>query len=218
VELLVVGLGLGLAAGISPGPLLTLVIASSLERGLAAGLRVAVAPALTDAPIVLLALLVLKDLPESLLIALGALGGCLVIYLGVRLLRSGAATAAPQASERAPSRDLWQGALVNFLNPHAWLAWFTVLGPVLLEAWRESPARGVCFIVGFLAAIVGSKATIAWLVARSRRRLSEAWLGRLLRISGWLLVVLGGLLAGRAAGRTVGRGTAVGATPTKRRS
>ena len=34
------GLGLGLAAGISPGPLLALLISSTLERGFGAGLRV----------------------------------------------------------------------------------------------------------------------------------------------------------------------------------
>jgi len=45
------GLGLGLAAGASPGPLLTLVVSSTLARGFGAGLRVALAPVLTDAPI-----------------------------------------------------------------------------------------------------------------------------------------------------------------------
>jgi threonine/homoserine/homoserine lactone efflux protein len=34
----------GLSAGLSPGPLLTLVIAETLKRGIAAGIRIAVAP------------------------------------------------------------------------------------------------------------------------------------------------------------------------------
>jgi threonine/homoserine/homoserine lactone efflux protein len=36
MELMLVGLGLGLAAGVSPGPLLTLVVSSTLARGFGA--------------------------------------------------------------------------------------------------------------------------------------------------------------------------------------
>ncbi len=60
MELVLIGLGLGLAAGVSPGPLLTLVVSSTLARGFGAGLRVALAPVLTDAPIIVLAILVLQ--------------------------------------------------------------------------------------------------------------------------------------------------------------
>jgi len=50
---LILGLTLGLSAGITPGPLLTLVITASLRRGWAGGLQVALAPLITDAPIII---------------------------------------------------------------------------------------------------------------------------------------------------------------------
>ena len=47
-SLLVNGLALGLYAGISPGPLLSLIIAESLRGGWPAGFRIALAPLVTD--------------------------------------------------------------------------------------------------------------------------------------------------------------------------
>lgn len=198
MELVALGLGLGLAAGVSPGPLLALVVASSLERGFGAGLRVALAPLLSDAPVILLTLLVLRELSPSLLRTLAALGGALVILLAVGFWR------APeddfQQKAAGSGRELWRGVLVNLLNPHPWVGWATVLGPTLLEAWRHGPSRGVAFVGAFYAAIVASKAAIAWIVARGGRRLSAAGRRQLLRGSGLLLAGLGGLLLWRALG------------------
>ena len=56
MEFLFIGLLLGLSSGISPGPLLTLVIAETLRYGLGAGIRVAITPFITDLPIILLTL------------------------------------------------------------------------------------------------------------------------------------------------------------------
>jgi len=193
VDLLLLGLALGLAAGISPGPLLALVITSSLERGFGAGLMVAVAPLLTDAPIILLAVLVLKDMPEPFLAGLGVIGGCFVVYLGLRTFRSdkpsiGAKTAGGDLG------DLGRGALVNFFNPQPWLLWPTVQGPLLVQGWRQSPLVGLGFVTSFYLAIVGSKVAIAALVARGRHNLDQRWYRRLLQSCGVLLVVLGGWL------------------------
>ena len=59
------GFSLGLSAGLAPGPLLALVIQRSLHGGLTSGLRVALAPLITDLPIVILALLLVGRLPRA---------------------------------------------------------------------------------------------------------------------------------------------------------
>ncbi|MCX9013779.1 MAG: hypothetical protein OIN89_03135 [Candidatus Methanoperedens sp.] len=48
---LVSGMIFGLTSGISPGPLLTLVISETLKNGSSGGMKVAVAPLITDIPI-----------------------------------------------------------------------------------------------------------------------------------------------------------------------
>lgn len=183
------GLGLGLAAGISPGPLLTLVVASTLERGFGAGLRVALAPVLTDAPIILLAILVLRDLPPFWLALITGLGGCAVIYLGIMTLGIDVQDRDLDSENGGTSTDLWRGAVVNLLNPHPWIFWVTVQGPMLIRGWRQSPLAGIGFVLAFYMAIVGSKVGIAWLVARGRHVLS----GRGYR---WALAACGALLIG----------------------
>lgn len=59
------GLSMGLSAGISPGPLLALVITASLRSGLKGGLLVALAPLITDAPIIILSVVLANRLPRQ---------------------------------------------------------------------------------------------------------------------------------------------------------
>jgi threonine/homoserine/homoserine lactone efflux protein len=64
---------LGLAAGFSPGPLTVLVIGETLRHGLRSGLQVAIAPILTDIPVILLS----RYVPRvSVRAAAGLRGSC----------------------------------------------------------------------------------------------------------------------------------------------
>lgn len=201
MDLLWIGLGLGLAAGISPGPLLTLVISSSLERGFGAGLRVALAPLITDAPIILLSVLVLRTLPEIWLALMGLVGGSLVVTFGVRYLRYRERDTSQSRRQGGDPLDLVHGALVNILNPHPWIFWVTVQGPILLAGWRQNPTAGVGFVAAFYFAIVGSKVAIAWLVARGRHGLNDVWYRRTVGACGILLIGIGLFMIFQAAGR-----------------
>jgi threonine/homoserine/homoserine lactone efflux protein len=192
------GLTLGLGAGISPGPLLTLVVTSTLERGFAAGARVAMAPIVTDAPIVALAITVAAAIPAGVLAGLGVAGGTAVIALGAWTVRD-ARRDVPLAEDAGVRRDLWRGVVVNALSPHPWVFWFTAGGPLLVSAWRRSPALGVAFLAGFYLLLVGSKVGIAYGVARGGRRLGGAARSRLLVAGGALLIAAGVLLIWQAA-------------------
>lgn len=64
-EALLAGLLLGLAAGLAPGPMLALTVTQSLRHGARAGLRVAMAPLLTDLPIIAAMLLALDELART---------------------------------------------------------------------------------------------------------------------------------------------------------
>lgn len=85
---LISGIVFGLAAGISPGPLLTLVIAETLKHSKKEGIFVAAAPLLTDIPIVLISLFIISRVSQSdLILAVIALTGAIFIaYLGYESL------------------------------------------------------------------------------------------------------------------------------------
>jgi threonine/homoserine/homoserine lactone efflux protein len=194
------GVSLGFGAGISPGPLLTLVITTTLARGLAAGMRVGLSPLLTDAPIILIAVLAVDALPEWAAAALGALGGCYVVYLGVETVRSArGATLNAAGAPGAAASELGRGVLVNLLSPHPWLFWITVGAPILTAQWQRNPWQAAAFLLGFYALLVGSKLALALAVAGGRRRLDGPWYGRVLAASGAVLVVFGAILLWQAA-------------------
>ncbi|MEO1367537.1 MAG: LysE family transporter [Acidobacteriota bacterium] len=192
LEALITGWSLGLAAGFSPGPLLTLVVTATLERGLGAGARVALAPLLTDLPIVVTALLVSSVLPPLALALLSLGGGVFVIYLGVDTLRR--SRRPMPTADGGEMKDLWRGALVNVLSPHPWLFWLGIGGPQVVGLGRASTLGASGFIGLFYAALVGSKLVIAALVAGGRKSLGGAGYRRVVALCGLLLVGLGGWL------------------------
>ena len=195
VEALFTGAGLGLAAGLSPGPLLVLVISASLERGFAGGARVAMAPLVTDVPIVAASLAAASTLPARALTGLTVAGGLFIVHLGVGTVRRAGnpqATASRAAGRQAASGDLWRGALVNVLSPHPWLFWLGIGGPLVTLLWRQSggPAAAV-FLALFYGALVGSKLLLAALLARGRHALGGHAHRRVISACGLLLVGLG---------------------------
>ena len=67
-EFLIAGIILGLSAGIAPGPLLTLVISETIQHNIKSGIKVALAPVITDIPIVLLTFFIISKLSSFNLI------------------------------------------------------------------------------------------------------------------------------------------------------
>jgi threonine/homoserine/homoserine lactone efflux protein len=87
VDALGLGVTLGLAASISPGPLLVLVVTSALRSGWKAGTLTACAPLLSDAVVVVVTLLLLDRLPGRALGVLGVVGAVFVVWTGVQTVR-----------------------------------------------------------------------------------------------------------------------------------
>jgi len=163
MEAFLLGAALGLTAGISPGPLLALVVREAVSKGALAGVLAATAPLITDSWAVFLAWAVGAALPEWALRLLQVVGGVYLIYLGTAGLRS-SARPDPAASERAAG-SLQAAVLMNLTNPHMYAFWFLVGAPLL----HELPGVGVLeFLLGFYILIVGSKMAIAVLASRLR--------------------------------------------------
>jgi threonine/homoserine/homoserine lactone efflux protein len=204
LEALVAGAVFGLSAGLAPGPLLALVISQALRHGARDGVRVAMAPLLTDVPIVTICTVVVATMAASAPASIGLIalaGAAMVAWLAWDTWRSEPPAAGPDAlagSLPAPVARSWtRGALVNALSPHPWLFWLLVGSPALLAAWSAAglPAAGA-FLAGFYGCLVGSKAVIALAVARARGRIA----GRPYR---WAMRGLGVLLALFALGLLV---------------
>lgn len=194
-------MGLGLAAGLSPGPLLALVVTNTLKRGFGAGVRVAVAPVVTDAPIILMTLFAVDALPSSAVRLLAAAGGLYLLWLAVDTLAQARSFAPGGLAEAGGRGDLRQGVVTNILSPHPWLFWLGAGAPVLSRSWGQAPARGLAFLAGFYALLVGTKVALAAAIALTRRAMNERWYRLALTTAGALLLVTGGVLLWEAARR-----------------
>ncbi len=191
LEFLLKGLILGFTAGISPGPLLAMTIRETLQHGRRAGQLVAIAPLITDAPIIALALLLVGVMPLWAARTLGLVGGGFVIWMGLDALRTQAVSDTPAAA----FGSLRRAVVANLLNPNPWIFWLPVGGPLLVDAWRQGGALWVLlFLLGFYLLLVGNKLMLAELVSRSRRFLQGRAYRRVLQASGVLLIGLGILL------------------------
>lgn len=150
------GLTLGLSATAAPGPFQAFLLGQALKYGWKRTLPATLAPLVSDGPIILLVLLVLTQTPLWFLNGLQVVGGLFVLYLAkgaVSTLNTPLLTA--QASVTAGRQDFFRAVLMNSLSPGPYLFWSVIAGPVVLEAWRQSPGLGLSFVLGFYGALIG---------------------------------------------------------------
>lgn len=193
---------LGLGAGLAPGPLLALVMTESLRGGPRAGMRVALAPLVTDGPIVAVSWALAGSLdPQSPWLAVLALGGSIVVgHLAIEQWRA----VLPKADAADDARSLRRGVAVNLLSPHPWLFWITLGGPLLANATAASPWLAVLFLLVFYSLLVGTKLVLAVLTARLGQSLTGAGYRRVCRALGLALLVFALQLAWHGLSRFAG--------------
>jgi threonine/homoserine/homoserine lactone efflux protein len=167
IHFLSMGLVLGLSAGLAPGPLLTLVVSETLRYHVGAGIRVALAPLISDLPIVVVSVGLLSTMAgfEAVLGGISLVGGGVVFRMGVHGLKTRALVIEPEMSSH---NALAKGVLVNVLSPHPYLFWISVGAPLVHRALSVSMAAAGAFIAGFYLLLVGSKVVLALVVGRSR--------------------------------------------------
>jgi len=186
------GTVLGLAAGFAPGPLTFLVISETLRHGLGAGVRVALAPILTDLPLIAVSVLLLERLaavPAAAgIVALAGAG--FLFHLGLGSLRI-SAVSAPAAT--SSSQALMKGVAANVLNPNPYVFWIGVGTPLLLTAFDRSWVHAAGFAGAFFVCIVGSKVLLARMVDRSRGFMKGGVYLWTMRVLGALLIVYAGV-------------------------
>ncbi len=189
---IIMGALFGLTAGISPGPLLTLVITETITHNKSEGIKVAFAPLITDLPIILIAFFIFSRYSQfNLLMSLiSFLGAIFLVYLGYECLRTKGLSIEIQ---KRKSGSLIKGIIVNILNPHPYLFWITVGTPVALKAYQVSIAAAVIFFLSFYSFLIGSKITIVLLVERSRiflTNMTYIWTMRILGLSLFIFAAL----------------------------
>lgn len=178
---IVQGVVYGFAAAVQPGPFQTFLISQTLLKGWQRTLVAALAPLVSDGPIIVLCLLVLSRVPVWFERFLYIAGGLFILYLAYGAYRSWRNfDPALPSTETGARQSLLKAALMNALSPGPYLFWSLVTGPILLRGWRETPVNGAGFLLGFYLTMIVSLGAIILLFGSARQlgpRVNRALLG-----------------------------------------
>lgn len=203
LEYVLIGSGFAFAAAVQPGPFQAFLFSRVAERGWRATLPAALAPVISDGPIAVLALVVLKELPAGWIRGLQFAGALLLLYLALGTFRAWRRPpeAAAESLSSARPKTLAEAVTVNLLNPNPYLGWSLILGPLVLEAWAKGAASAVALVAAFYATLVVTQGALIVLFGAARFLTPRAQ-KHLMLASAILLAALGVFqLAGALAGR-----------------
>jgi threonine/homoserine/homoserine lactone efflux protein len=181
------GIFLGVVAGLSPGPLLILVVSETLKTGVKEGIKISLAPLITDLPIFLVSVFLLSRFSDKdvVLGVISIIGAMVLVYLGYKNIKGKDL----EISELQMSREsLWKGIAVNALSPHPYLFWFAVGAPIIVKALQNSILSAALFTSSFYFFLVTSKILVSFLVEKFKLFLQGKSYRNLIRILGLLLL------------------------------
>jgi len=177
---------LGLTAALSPGPLLTLLLAETIRSGVKAGFKIAISPLITDAPIIIVIWRLSIHLAEFTRIGgvIAIIGSIYLFYLGCETLL----VTAVRMPSSSSSSSIKKGILVNLLNPHPYLFWFTVGVPLLIHSHSIHKLLPALFLLIFYIFLIGIKILIVFVISRVRNLLDSTLYLLIIRILGIILL------------------------------
>lgn len=183
-----IGAMFGLSAGLSPGPMLMLIISQTLQHNKTEGAKIAFAPLITDLPVILITYFLFSQFSKytTVLGLIALAGGVYVTRMGYLTLRTKALTV-----ETTPIKpdSFKKGIVTSFLNPNPYFFWLTVGTPMVFKAYEVSLMAAVVFLLTFYTLLVGSAISIALVVEHTKTFLkSNAYLW-VMRFLGTMLMV-----------------------------
>jgi threonine/homoserine/homoserine lactone efflux protein len=203
--LFLTALGLAFSGAIMPGPVLTYTIRQSLVSGPKAGFLIMIGHAILEAALIALIFLGFDVILESqgAQIAIGMVGGLLLIYLGVDMIRGAIRNKVhiQMDGKGGGSRSMiLSGFLISASNPY-FLLWWAIIGlGFLLGAYRSFGVAGVAvFYAGHILADFLWYGSISTVIGKTRRFINERVYRGIVIGLGGLLVYFGGSFVYQAA-------------------
>jgi len=173
LEVLWLGLLLGVGAALSVGPIFVVIVQQAATSGFAAAFRVILGSATADLLLLVPALafaFIVRSLDRGAL-WVGLVGALFLLCLAGQAARD--AVALWRRDHLPPSEGrwaFWKGVAGNLANPLTWTFWLATGTPAMLAARRAGGMAGLAlFTATWFLVASGLEAVIALAVARSRR-------------------------------------------------
>ena len=166
---IIFGITYAFAAAVQPGPFQTYLISQTLNNGWRSTIPAAFAPLLSDIPIFILIMFILSNVPDWFQNALQICGGLFLIFLASNAFKS-FRNFDPQESTSVKTKrqTLLQASIVNILNPHPYIGWSLIMGPLFLKGWAENSLNSFALVGSFYTILTTMSIGIILLFAFAR--------------------------------------------------
>ena len=165
---LLIGISYALSAGLQPGPLQAFFLSKVVENGWRRTLPAAFAPLVSDGPIALVSILLLKSTAGWIQRSAAAGRIILLLFFAWGSFQNWRRAEEPESAPPGSTpRTVLQAALINLLNPHPYLGWSLVMGPAVLTAWAEGPGMALALLLAFYIAMISTSMVMIYLMGRA---------------------------------------------------
>lgn len=189
LDLIFAGILLGIYAGLSPGPMLLLVVSQTIKHEFKEGLKVAFAPLISDIPIIIISLIIISFLEgyKSILGIIFILGGLYLVYLAYESFKFKPLDVDVDVSN---PKSLRKGVTLNLLNPAPYIFWITIGSPIIIiPTFNVNPVAPLEFIISFYIFLVGAKICVAYITGKSREFVTGKIYMHIMNILGILISI-----------------------------
>ena len=171
----------GFSGALSPGPMLTLVISSTAEKGFWTSFFIVVGHAILELAVVAAFFLGLIRYLENPLVAriIGIVGGVFLIYLGVDILVSvfrkkfvidfKSVINTRTMNARSTGIIILKGILVSLMNPYWYIWWISIGAAFIIKSVKFDLGGVTAFFTGHISADFIWYLFIGFLISTGRR-------------------------------------------------
>jgi threonine/homoserine/homoserine lactone efflux protein len=186
----------GLSGALVPGPMLTVTISDSLNKGFRAGPLVVLGHVIVESCLIFLLILGLGWLIRSdkAAMVIGSVGGLMLIYLGYRIARSPSPPQIPGDGKPVQTRgSVLSGIITSISNPYFFIWWATVGWAFMLKGIELAGVAGILgFLVGHWTSDLSWYSLVSFFSSKGRHILPGKRYKILMIICGIFLITLGG--------------------------
>jgi threonine/homoserine/homoserine lactone efflux protein len=186
-----------LSGALMPGPLLTVTISESARRGYIAGPLLIAGHSILELALVAAICLGLDVYLKAppVMAATALLGGSILLYLGMQMLRTAGRHSIQARSEGRTAKSatpVITGALASLANPY-WTLWWATFGLAYLMRISGKGLPGIAvFFAGHIAADFAWYTMVSFGVSKGAALMKDTTYQTLIRACGVFLVLFGG--------------------------
>jgi len=197
---------IALSGALMPGPLLTVTVSESTQRGAVAGPLMILGHGVLELALVLALLSGLAPFlkRDDVFVAIALAGGCILFWMAISMFRSLPALHLDfNGEEQKPKNLIMAGILMSLANPY-WTIWWATIGlGYILHSMKFGIAGVIAFFIGHILADLAWYAFISFSVARGRAFFNDKIYRRLIGGCAVFLVIFAGYFFYSGIGKLV---------------